>query len=669
MHELTKETRFKKIGIFLDIEKAFELVNKDVILTALISKGITGKTIALIDDFLTDRKARVVFQGCKSSYHNLENGTPQGSVLSATLFNLVMESFISNVNIPGVKILCYADDVLILADGPNQRQKIQETLKILEENAKTFSLKISEKKTKAMAFNSPDPQYNFSLYNKEIEWVKHHKYLGIFFDKHLKFNCHINYLHTKCLKRINLMKSLTTINKGASAKVLKTYYLTAIRSLIDYSAPVLSNITINNSTILQKIQNSAMRIILGAPLWTSVFNMQTELHILPIKDRIMEINGNIIIKNMFNSERLLSEDIRNNINSLHISNITDLLNKADIHYKEIISNETYNNIHEYKPWEEVPAEFIMKKFVNNKKKANAQQLCRKYIKHISNVNKDKDLITYTDGSVDIKNNRAGSAAIIKNNNSKTIATLKKRLNGNVSSLQTELYAIALDLTYSRNMKNTRKIIHTDSLNAIINIKKTIPTEEIQLTKTIHKLISIHKENDNNITFNYIPSHIGLVGNEQADIAAKQSLCNPNIDFILSPGSSALKSKFKRYLHQKNTIGNNPDSITDSVIHYSIAAENIQSMNFKCRKQEVMAYRLLLGYKTYNQLIHIRTLCDNCINITDNPLVHYVCECNITSPYFNSSRIPTLENAAASINNIFSNKNHLLKVISKFPPPR
>ena len=79
-----------------------------------------------------------------------------------------------------------------------------------------------------------------------------------------------------------------------------------------------------------------MRIILGASLWTSVFNTQAELHILPIKDRICEINGNIIMKNMFNSERLLSEDIRNNINSTHINQITDLLNKADIHYKDIM---------------------------------------------------------------------------------------------------------------------------------------------------------------------------------------------------------------------------------------------------------------------------------------------------------------------------------------------
>jgi ribonuclease HI len=452
-----------------------------------------------------------------------------------------------------------------------------------------------------MAFNCPDPQYNVRLYNKEIEWVKQHKYLGIFFDKHLNFKHHVNYLHAKCLKRINLMKSLTTIYKGASARVLKIYYLTAIRSLIDYSAPVMNNLNASNYAILQKIQNSAMRIILGAPRWTSVFNMQCELDILPIKDRIIEINGNTIIKNMFNSEKLLRSDIMSNEHSVYIDRITETLKEAQINHIQIASNDVYNNIYEIKPWEEIPADFIMKKFVNNKKTADSQKLCKKYIKHIAEVNKDKDLITYTDGSVDTKNNKAGSAAIVKNKHSKTISIIKKRLNGNVSSLQTELYAIALDLTNSRNLRNINKIIHTDSLNAILNIKKINPMEEIELTKTIHQLLFMHKANNNKITFNYIPSHVGLIGNEQADTAAKQASNNPKIECYLQPGISALKSKLKRYLHQKNSIENNPSTITDSMIHYSIAAENLKPIVLRNRKLEVNAFRLLLGYKAYNQL--------------------------------------------------------------------
>ena len=70
------------------------------------------------------------------------------------------------------------------------------------------------------------------------------------------------------------MKSITTLYKGASAEVLKTYYIAAIRSLIDYSAPVLQLASKTQINILNKIQNTALRIILGAPCWTKIRNMK-----------------------------------------------------------------------------------------------------------------------------------------------------------------------------------------------------------------------------------------------------------------------------------------------------------------------------------------------------------------------------------------------------------
>lgn len=82
------------------------------------------------------------------------------------------------------------------------------------------------------------------------------------------------------------MQSLTTIDKCVYTRVLITYYITAIRSRIDYAAPVPTNISKNNLQELQKIQNSAMRITLGALKWTSVFNMQKETNLLPIQERI-----------------------------------------------------------------------------------------------------------------------------------------------------------------------------------------------------------------------------------------------------------------------------------------------------------------------------------------------------------------------------------------------
>ena len=486
MHQITRKPKEKTYCIFLDIEKAFELVNKEVILEALVKKGIKGKILKIIDDFLTDRRARVVYQGSYSTYHNLENGTPQGSVLSATLFNIAMNQRIQDINLEGVKILCYADDIVMVATESN-KENLQKALNLLGENAEKYCLKISESKTKAMCFNGPQPNHQLRINDIQIEWVKDHKYLGILFDNRLSFNNHVQYILTKCHKRINVMKSLTTINKGAYAKVLITYYVTAVRSLIDYAAPVLTNISQKNMQELQKIQNAAMRIALGAPKWTSIFNMHKETNLLPIKDRIQQINCNIIIKTMFQKPRILSNQISENTISFYIDPILETIKNSGIDINDIVANTNHQDIHTYKPWESVPAELLIKRFVASKKTANHQILSTKYIKYIKEINSNKDLIIYTDGSVDIINQRAGAAAIIRDSKNRTLQTIKRRINNEVSSLQTELVAIALALAETKNLTSLNLVIHTDSMNAILDLRKTEPDSNVSLIKTIQSL--------------------------------------------------------------------------------------------------------------------------------------------------------------------------------------
>ena len=73
--------------IFLDLEKAFELVSKEVLLESAALLGIR------LDDYLTNRTETGQFQGKKSKVNHLTNGTPQGSSLSPRLFNMVINFF------------------------------------------------------------------------------------------------------------------------------------------------------------------------------------------------------------------------------------------------------------------------------------------------------------------------------------------------------------------------------------------------------------------------------------------------------------------------------------------------------------------------------------------------------------------------------------------------
>ena len=80
------------IVVFLDLEKAFELASADAILLSLVRRGVSGSLLRWLQDFLSQRQACTRFQGHMSQTISLENGTPQGSILSPTLFNVLIEN-------------------------------------------------------------------------------------------------------------------------------------------------------------------------------------------------------------------------------------------------------------------------------------------------------------------------------------------------------------------------------------------------------------------------------------------------------------------------------------------------------------------------------------------------------------------------------------------------
>ncbi|XP_064089185.1 uncharacterized protein LOC135203381 [Macrobrachium nipponense] len=76
----------KAIVVFLDLEKAYELASAAAILEALADKAVKGNLLAWAKGCTQNRQARVTFQGASSDFLSLENGTPQGGILSPFLF-------------------------------------------------------------------------------------------------------------------------------------------------------------------------------------------------------------------------------------------------------------------------------------------------------------------------------------------------------------------------------------------------------------------------------------------------------------------------------------------------------------------------------------------------------------------------------------------------------
>ena len=281
---------------FLDFEKAFELANPAAILISLVRKGIKGHILAWNKNYLMNRQARVKFQGTFSTYKDLENGTPQGGILNTYLFNLLMENLLSLQLPRNVDIFIFADDVCVVVREAYKVRTMQRALNIIIEKSAELGLKININKTKAMMIKDRLPAESLKIDQTPTEWVNQYMYLGVISDSQLKFNKEITYLMQRASARLSTMKYMTSLKEGTNLQVQTTFYISCTRALIDYGAPALTHLTDNQWTSLEVLQNNAIRLMLGAPMWSRLCNIRMESNLPTLRNRVAARNSAITAK-------------------------------------------------------------------------------------------------------------------------------------------------------------------------------------------------------------------------------------------------------------------------------------------------------------------------------------------------------------------------------------
>ena len=194
-----------------------------------------------------------------------------------------------------VKIFIFAD-ITVVVTGSNQLMDTQEALNTIKRECRRLGLKINPTRTKAMAVKDVDLGGRLTLEQQTIEWVRHHQCLGIWIDSKLSFHKQVEYLRERTSARLAPMKHITSLSGGANYHVLRTFYVHAIRPIIKYSSPALANLTDTQIRSLEVAQNNALRLILGAPMWTRLCNLQMECSIPPLYSRITALNARVIAR-------------------------------------------------------------------------------------------------------------------------------------------------------------------------------------------------------------------------------------------------------------------------------------------------------------------------------------------------------------------------------------
>ena len=106
-------TEFLEVGaVFLDISKAFDKVWHNGLIFKLKQNGISGTLLKLFQNYLSNRKQRVVLNGSYSDYASIESGVPQGSVLGPLLFLIYINDLERNIK---SNIKFFADDTMLFS--------------------------------------------------------------------------------------------------------------------------------------------------------------------------------------------------------------------------------------------------------------------------------------------------------------------------------------------------------------------------------------------------------------------------------------------------------------------------------------------------------------------------------------------------------------------------
>ena len=220
--------------VFLDFAKAFDKVDHTILLKKIAKHKIKGKVGKWIREFLNNRKFTVIANGTMSEQEEVRSGVPQGTVLAAILFVIMIADIDEKVKECIVR--CFADDTRVSKRITEEadKQKLQEALNIIykwaEENLMIFNENKFEQLTHGETDDATVTSYKDPS-NVDIRIGETVKDLGIITNKSMTFKDHIHATVLAC-RRISgmLLRTFATRDPDIMIKLFNTY----IRSKIEY---------------------------------------------------------------------------------------------------------------------------------------------------------------------------------------------------------------------------------------------------------------------------------------------------------------------------------------------------------------------------------------------------------------------------------------------------
>ena len=520
-------------AIFVDLQQAYDRVWRKGLLLKMQRLGINGNLYNWIKNFLKERTIQTKVNSQLSSHHTLEEGIPQGSTLSCTLFLIFINDLTKEIKCS--KAL-YADDLVVWHTHRYARQSsryINVDLDQLRKYCETWKITINTTKTAYSVFTmSPKvakQKLNIKMGDQQLNKEESPTYLGVQLDTRLTLKEHIANLKKKAFKRLSLIKRLASTTWGSGMDTLRSLYIGYIRSILDYNQCLQVACSQTAQSELDKIQNHALRFICGGMRSTPTSTCEIHTNVEPLRirrekaalemyERAKRMDtqhpAKLLVDNWKQKERIQHKSIMH-----HVTNLREKCHLPN-------EREPMCRVPKIPPHTQPrPPEIVTHLKNKSMSKKTDPVLLKLEAEDTIAAYPPEWIHIYTDGSAFKATVNAGYGAWICFPDG-TSKELSDACGSTCSNYEAEIKGILSALEYIQTTFQEKPasvndiVIFSDSKSALQAIEsRSMDNDEIMETLLLmDKLLSAYASR---LVLQWIPGHTDIAGNEKADRLSKK----------------------------------------------------------------------------------------------------------------------------------------------------
>lgn len=255
--------------VLLDFSKAFDTVNHRLLLEKLSILGFQSDALDWIKSYLSNRQQKVLTENDESTWSNITNGVPQGSILGPLLFSILVSDIRQYIHWGSYH--SYADDLQYYlsmkpCDANSNIKLVNQDLERISNYCKNSALRINEDKCYFMFLGSrPGIKSinnlvldNISINNIPIKRVEHVKNLGLTYDEILSWKKQVNLGVSKAMGNF---VCISRFKKFLNCEAKKILCESMVLSQFNFCDIIYLNIGIYLQNKIMKIQKLCLRFI------------------------------------------------------------------------------------------------------------------------------------------------------------------------------------------------------------------------------------------------------------------------------------------------------------------------------------------------------------------------------------------------------------------------